>query len=372
MPYVLGADFDACLKPFGGPSPYGEDPKGDSTFFDLRAEIQKLTAHSSTQGGVDWKAVKAWSLEILGKKSKDLTTASYLSLALFLTDGYKGLADGLAILTGLAGEHWDGVFPPVARPRTRVTTFEWLVARLAPMVEDRAPAADEQPAVAEIRDLVTRLNEVAQSKLAHEAPPFGELLSAVSTRIVSTQPAPAPAPEPTPPPTPQPSATTAPSPFPATAAPAPTPQPVAVPAAAIPAAGASLSDLKTAFAPLLAAWRQAEPVNPAHLRIARTLRWDDLAGPPPADPATGRTRLSPPRPQLRTALDGTFTSARWLDLLQASEGAFGEPAGTFWLDLQMYSAVAVENLEPARARPRPRQSRRPAVSCCSGCRTCPS
>ncbi|MCU0291451.1 MAG: type VI secretion system protein TssA [Thermoanaerobaculaceae bacterium] len=350
MPYVLGTDFEACLKPFAGALPYGEDPKADSTFFDLRAEIQKLTAHSSTQGGVDWKAVKAWSLEILGKRSKDLTTASYLSLALFLTDGYRGLADGLAVLTGLAGEHWDGVFPPVARPRTRVTALEWLVARLAPLVEDRPPAADEQPVVAEIRDLVNRLQEVAQSKLLHEAPPFGELLSAVSARVASAQPAPAPATEPQPP-TLQPSAAPAPAaPPPATSTPTPSSQPIAVPAAAIPATGASLSDLKTAFAPLLAAWRQVEPVNPAHLRIARSLRWDELAGPPPADPASGRTRLSPPRPQLRTALDGAFTSSRWQDLLQASEGAFGEPAGTFWLDLQMYSAIAVENLEGARGK----------------------
>lgn len=350
MPYVLGTDFEACLKPFAGALPFGEDPKGDSTFFDLRAEIQKLTAHSSTQGGVDWKAVKAWSLEILSKRSKDLTTASYLSLALFLTDGYRGLADGLAILTGLADEHWDGVFPPLARPRTRVTALEWLVARLSPLVADRAPADDDQPAVAEIRDLVTRLQEVAQSRLMHEAPPFGELLSAVSARIVSAQPAPAPAPEP-PPQAPQPSPGSEPAPPPPAAPPpSPTPHPVAVPATAVPAVGASLTDLKTAFAPLLAAWRQAEPVNPAHLRIARALRWDELTGPPPADPATGRTRLPPPRPQLRTALDGAFGSARWQDLLQASEGAFGEPAGTFWLDLQMYSAIAVESLEPTRGK----------------------
>ncbi|HPS79284.1 MAG TPA: type VI secretion system ImpA family N-terminal domain-containing protein, partial [Thermoanaerobaculaceae bacterium] len=142
MPHVLGDDFEACLKPFDGAAPFGEDPKGDSTFFDLRAEIQKLTALSSTQGGVDWKAVKAWSLEILSKRSKDMTTASYLCLALFITDGYKGLADGLAILAGLAGDHWDGIFPPVARPRTRVTALEWLVARLSPLVEDRPPAPD--------------------------------------------------------------------------------------------------------------------------------------------------------------------------------------------------------------------------------------
>ncbi len=120
MAYVLGGDLEKCLTLFGGAAKYGEDPKGDSTFFDLRAEIQKLTAHSSTQGGVDWKAVRGWCLEILGTKSKDLTTASYLALALFVTEGYKGLADGLAIVAGLAGDHWDGVFPPAARPRTRV------------------------------------------------------------------------------------------------------------------------------------------------------------------------------------------------------------------------------------------------------------
>lgn len=367
MAYVLGGDLEKCLKLFGGAAKYGEDPKGDSTFFDLRSEIQKLTALSSTQGGVDWKAVRGWCLEILGSKSKDLTTASYFALALFMTEGYKGLADGLAVLTGLAGDHWDGVFPPAARPRTRVTALEWLATRLTPLVEDRPAGGDEQPAVAEIRATLARLQEIAEAKLMHEAPSFGELQAAVASRAVMAQPAPAvevtqttsaaPAAAPAAPgvaPVPPPVAAAQAPPAPAYAAPVPAPAhgapAVAVPPTAAPQAGASVDDLKTAFAPLLAAWRQADPVNPAHLRINRALRWDDLAGPPPADPATGRTRIPPPRPQARTALDGAFSSSRWHDLLQASEGAFGEPAGLFWLDLQFYSATAVQALDPGRGK----------------------
>lgn len=359
MAYVLGGDLEKCLKLFGGAAKYGEDPKGDSTFFDLRAEIQKLTAHSSTQGGVDWKAVRGWCLEILGTKSKDLTTASYLTLALFITEGYKGMADGLAVLTRLAGDHWDGVFPPAARPRTRITALEWLVTRLTPLVEDRAAAPDDQAAVAEIRTTLGRLQEIAEAKLMHEAPAFGELISAVAARAVVEQPAVEPESVPAAAAPPE-AAAAAPPPVqaappqaasaPAAPAPVPAAPAVVVPPTAAPPAGASVDDLKTAFAPLLAAWRQADPVNPAHLRINRALRWDDLGGPPPADPATGRTRIPPPRPQARTALDGTFSSSRWHDLLQASEGAFGEPAGLFWLDLQFYSATAVLALDPGRGK----------------------
>lgn len=360
MAYVLGEEFERCLKLFAGPAPYGEDPKGDSTFFDIRAEIQKLTAHSSTEGGVDWKAVRAWGVEILGKKSKDLTTASYLALALFVTEGYRGLADGLALLTTLAEEHWEGVFPPAARLRTRVTALEWLVTRLTPLVEDRPAIPEDQPAIVAIGATLARLQEVATARLMHEAPSFGELAAAVSARRASAPPAtPADAAPSTSqnqpvepiaaPPSPAMVAPAASAPAPHPAPPTP-PGPTGVPAAAAPAAGATVDDIKTAFAPLLAAWRQTDPVNAAHFRITRALRWDELSGPPPADPASGRTRISPPRPQLRTALDGAFGSARWHDLLHASEGAFAESAGLFWLDLQFYSASAAAGIDPARGK----------------------
>lgn len=363
MAFVMGEEFERCLRLFAGAAPYGEDPKGDSTFFDLRAEIQKLTALSSTEGGVDWKAVRAWGQEILGKKSKDLTTASYLTLALFMTEGYRGLADGLTVLATLAGEHWDGVFPPAARPRTRVTALEWLVTRLTPLVEDRAASAEDQPAIAEIGVTLERLQEVASARLMHEAPSFGELAGAIAARRASAAPArpaesapvetqasPAGAtPDAPVHATPAAAVPTVPAPPSAAVHTSPTAA-VSAPVVAMPQPGASADDIKTAFAPLLTAWRQVDPVNAAHFRITRALRWDELAGPPPADPATGRTRIPPPRPQLRTALDGAYSSARWHDLLQASEGAFAEPAGMFWLDLQLYSAAAAEAIDPSRGK----------------------
>ncbi|MCP4657174.1 MAG: hypothetical protein GY856_17335, partial [bacterium] len=53
---------------------------------------------SSKEGSVDWKGIKAKSIEVLATRSKDLTVAGYLSLALFYLDGFAGLDDGLAIV----------------------------------------------------------------------------------------------------------------------------------------------------------------------------------------------------------------------------------------------------------------------------------
>src|SRR3954454_1292215 len=138
MPHVLGAEFDKCRDRFLGDAPFGADIKYEPIFEGLKAEVLKLTAHSSLEGGVDWKSVKAWSLEILAAKSKDLTVASYLTLALFVLDGYGGLADGLALLQKYIQDAGDAVFPPAARPRNRALALDWLVPRLSPFMEIKA------------------------------------------------------------------------------------------------------------------------------------------------------------------------------------------------------------------------------------------
>ena len=111
----------------------------DPLFEKLKTEVLKLTAHSSLEGGVDWKSVQGLGLEILDTKSKDLTVASYLTLALFMLDGYGGLADGLAILqntsrtTGTASS-----LPPPARATGRSPSNGWSPA-WRPFIDTKAP-----------------------------------------------------------------------------------------------------------------------------------------------------------------------------------------------------------------------------------------
>jgi type VI secretion system protein VasJ len=354
MAYVLGSDYEKCLNRFTGGAPFGEDARYDSTFMDLKAEILKLTAMSSKEGKTDWKAIKAWCIEILSSKSKDMTVAGYLALALLIVDGYAGLVDGLEIFHKYVKDDWDGIYPPATRLKGRVLGLEWLVTRLSPLVEARPASAEEVPLLPRLRELAQSLGEVARERCQAEAPSFSDLIGAITTRIsdaaspgepvvdeahatagATTGTASVPTAEPPPPlPTAAPAAEPASRPVaPATAGRAPET-----------AAAASAADLKDQVRLAAAALRAAEPGSPIPFRLLRSLKWDGLPTPPPADPATGRTRVPPPRPQQRTSLEGLYQSGQWSELLASSEGAFGEPTGTFWLDLQRYVVAALDGL----------------------------
>jgi type VI secretion system protein VasJ len=112
--------------------------------------------------------------------------------------------------------------------------------------------------------------------------------------------------------------------------------------------GTGVGEIKAAALPVVHAIRQADPMNPTSYRVLRCLKWDDAPGAPPADPTSGKTRVPAPRAQARTAIEGLLSSGNWAGLLEAAEGAFAEPSGTWWLDLQRYTVVAIENLDSTR------------------------
>ena len=179
-----------CRDRFPGDAPFGADVKYDPVFENLKAEVLKLTAHSSLEGGVDWKSVKAWSLDILISKSKDLTVASYLTLALFVLDGYGGLSDGLGILQKYIQDDWDGVFPRRRPARaTGCSTLEWLVTRLPPFIETKAPEPFEVALLAPLREELSAFQEGVRQRLMHETPSFSDLNAALAAyRRISRTP----------------------------------------------------------------------------------------------------------------------------------------------------------------------------------------
>lgn len=335
MPHVLGDDFARVIDRFAGASPFGEDAKYDPVYQDLRAEVQKLTAHSSLDGSVDWKSIRKWSLDILSARSKDLTVASYLTLALFHLDGYAGMTDGLEILHKYLKDDWEGIHPPSARPRNRALALEWLVTRLAPVLEERAPQPAETALLRPLRERLDAFQETVRLRLMHDAPSFADLNSALSGHL-----------------------------------------------AALPEEGgkdekdvedraeetvaarggvveskAGSADLSAGEAlgrirALIPALRQADPLAPLPYRLLRTLKWDGLTAAPPVNPQSpspDTTRIPPPRPQQQSTLEGLLDTGNWTELLKASEGVFQEEGGTFWLDLQRYTVLALEGLGATRA-----------------------
>jgi predicted component of type VI protein secretion system len=141
----------AWAAPFAGASPAGADVRYDEAFERLKAEIARLTLpESGTE--VDWPGVREGCVDILARRSKDLTVAAYLCVALLATHGLGGLAVGLGVLNRLVGEAWDVVFPPASRLRQRAAVFEWLLDRLLLVLPKpvRASAAEVQVVTAEL------------------------------------------------------------------------------------------------------------------------------------------------------------------------------------------------------------------------------
>jgi len=342
MAHVLGDDLARCRDRFTVGPLFGEDAKEDPVYLDLRAEIEKLTALSSLAGEIDWKGIKRSSLEILTVKSKDLSVASYLSLALFQLHGFGGLADGVEILHKYLAEDWDGIFP--LRPKARSSAVQWLFLRLPPFVETRSvdpanapilPALQEQLKAFQ-RIVYERMPDTVSFQELNEAlTPHFDALPAIPTAPVT--PSSAPVRDET---TPQQQQTETTTQLP------PPPQPVDT---GVPAAADELLDRIRLLIPPL---RQADAFSPVPYRLLRSLKWDTVAALPPVDPGAtnpGTTRVPAPRGQQQAALESLFEAASWAELLRASEAAFQEATGTWWLDLHRYTAAALEGLDPNKA-----------------------
>jgi len=330
MPHVLGDDLARCRDrfpadaPFG---PFGEDLKEDPAFLDLRAEIEKLTTHSTVE--VDWKAIKKSSLEILTARSKDLSVAGYLVLALFQLHGYGGLADGVEILSKYLAEDWEGILP--LRPRGRASAVQWLFIRLPPFVEARPLESADVPLLPAVQEQLKAFQRVVYERMP-DSVSFQELNEAIATHVEATASARPAAPPPQNAQTDERETRVAPPP-PALAETAPS----------------GADEITDRIRMLIPPLRQADPFSPVPYRLLRALKWDTVAAPPVVDPNAanpGTTRVPAPRGQQQVALEGLFAAGSWGDLLRTSEAAFQEASGTFWLDLQRYTVAALEGLDP--------------------------
>jgi len=119
------SDMQALLTPFEGDLPAGRDLRLDvspqSIYFrlrDARAEAraaERLADNDPALGGAlptPWNTVHDLAVEALSLHSKDIEVACWLTECLTRKQGLGGLADGVAVVTGLIGQFWDaGLFP---------------------------------------------------------------------------------------------------------------------------------------------------------------------------------------------------------------------------------------------------------------------
>jgi type VI secretion system ImpA/VasJ family protein len=131
--------------------------------------------------------------------------------------------------------------------------------------------------------------------------------------------------------------------------------PAAAPAAAAPASAPvssgdleikSQSDAQILAFKLAAFLRQKEPMSPTAYRLVRVFRWGGIATAPPA--TDHKTQIIPPSAETVALLRRIAESRDWGGLLEAAEDAFRQ-GSPLWLDVQRFTATALENLGPSYA-----------------------
>ena len=108
-------DVENWLQEISPEAPSGKDLEYDPAFMAL---VEKTKGTPEQQLGdriepaipPNWKEVCNDSLALLAT-THDLRLGIYLTQALLHTDGYAGLADGLALLAGLVEKFWDSAHP---------------------------------------------------------------------------------------------------------------------------------------------------------------------------------------------------------------------------------------------------------------------
>ncbi|MGZ2749427.1 type VI secretion system protein TssA [Burkholderia stagnalis] len=297
--------WSAWLIPLAGDSGVGRDPGYEDVFFQLREETQRLS-------GIDDGLIVRSCEQLIKEIGKDLRLAGYFAFARLRQDGPAGFADGLELAAALVDRFGETVLP--ARAEAKKGALEMLAtARVIELLDSRGEFApiDLERALAALDVLVAGTGawpEAARPNLQPLVSHFERKGEPVRTADAETVA----------------SVTTA-------------------TASAMSSAINSTRDLLDQ-ARTMALWlRDQENGYLPSVRLVRSIRWDTLHEVPPAD-VTARTRLVPPRGELRQHMKRLVLQKQWHELLERVEGAFMEGVNHLWFDLQYFQHVALDHV----------------------------
>ena len=309
------SNWNDWLQPVNGDVPTGTDPSYDDDFLAIKEEVAKLS-------DIDDARIIDTAERLLKHTAKDARVAVYYVYGRMRRDGAEGVAEGFELLSALIDRFGDRLLP--ARAETRKVALEWLAgstfANRLDRVQGLSGALLERTlsALALITERTTQWPPAAQPQLGPlfsrfegrvEVPlPADHYGSGASTGAVSS----------------------------------------GLPSAIDVSSSSELLDRARHLAQFL---RDQPQGYLAAYRLLRCVRWDTLSEVPPQE-ASGKTRLAPPRAELRAQLKRLLLQKQWPELLDRIERAFAEGANHFWLDLQYYAFIAQEQAggEYAQAR----------------------
>ncbi|WP_031363528.1 type VI secretion system protein TssA [Caballeronia sordidicola] len=282
----------------------GEDPGYDDGFLAIKEQVAKLS-------DVDDTLIINTAERLLKHCAKDVRVAVYYLYGRMRRDGAEGVASGFELLSALIDRFGTDLLP--ARVETRKTALEWLAGATFADRLDRVQGLTGDVLERALSALAL-ITESTASWPDDARPQLSALYRRFEGRVESPKA------------TDHPSLVAPPSGSTATSLQSET--------------GVSSSRDLLDRARQMASFLREQPQGyfPAY-RLMRCIRWDTLTEVPPCDPDS-RTRLVPPRSELRVQLKRLLAQKQWLELLDKVELAFAEGANHFWLDLQYYAFVA--------------------------------
>jgi len=309
-------------EPISDASPVGDPVRYEEIFENLQAQMDRMG--SLTGEVVEWKVVVELATEILKTKSKDLLVMTYLTLGLFESEGYAGLAAAFEAYREFLKNFWEGCFPKVKPPHGRYNAVKYLAEKIQPLVELKAgraakhPTENEKEAVHQCADAAAQLDEAVRAVFATQ-PETPKLLAMVRAfKALKERVAP-----------------------PGGPAPPPEGAPAAAPGApaAIPETFRSPTQAVQAVVKVAKYLHAQDNKDARGYRLMRAVHFGGLAAPP-------KDRIIPgPPPPRRQFFENLAASGNWPQLLTDAEAQFATTP--LWLDMQRYVALAAKGQGPA-------------------------
>ncbi|MDK9605814.1 type VI secretion system protein TssA [Lelliottia wanjuensis] len=299
------AQWDNWLQPLSAENGAGHEPTYDDDFQLMREEINKLS-------GTDTEKLCQLAEKILCHTTRDLRVVTWYIFARLQCDGEPGLCDGLRLLAAMLTRYSENCHP--RRPNARKSALEWLSSTKIQDTFSLWPDATREQ-TSQTAALLCLLESQLESWPEGDRPSLDGLSRALELRLagsggldgLSSQ---------------QTSNTESALTSNVRAS---------TPTSAVKSEGEFLSQSK-----VLARWLadQQEGWLASH-RLMKAVRWDTV-GQIPALDASGRTRLSPPKPDYRAQLKRLYLQQNWIELVEQASDMFYEGANRYWLDLQWY------------------------------------
>lgn len=296
------------ILPIPGPIKVGDDPTYEDEFQYIRDEISKLT-DTNTQN------ILLYAEELLKNHCKDVRVVTYYIWARLHQDGESGFADGLLLLATLVNEYGEDLLP--SRAIARKLAFEWLAGvkiqnslSLYPEVEKN----DFKNIIAALSWLQSQFEQWSEEN----RPDLNGLISILENRLESS------------------GGINTIIPQNSTSSSLTSSQVENISEQKFPISTIKSGRDLLEQSRLLSAYLRDQPQGwLSSARLMRCIRWDTVHQLPSHD-ASKKTRLTPPRGELRNSLKRLYMQQKWIELLEQTENMFMEGVNHFWFDIQWY------------------------------------